>query len=230
MRFSFITLFPDLCRSAMQTGVIGRGVEKEILTIQAVNLRDFSLNNYGSVDDTPYGGGPGMVIRPEPIVNAVESLDLKPKHKILIMTPTGKPFDQAMAKNFSEQEELVMICGRYEGIDERVKAVLNVEEVSIGDYVLSGGEMAALSIADATGRLIPGVLGDADSIKNESFQSNQLEYPQYTKPRTFRGHDVPEILLSGHHKAIENWRKKTSLERTTQQRPDLLNHSLTAAS
>lgn len=230
MKFSFITLFPELCRSAMQTGVIGRGVEKKILESVSVDLRDFSINKYGSVDDTPYGGGPGMVMQAEPIVNAVESLELKPKHKILLMTPTGKPFNQTLAQEYAELDELVMICGRYEGVDERIKLCLEIEEVSMGDYVLSGGELAALSIADATGRLIPGVLGDFDSTKDESFQNNRLEYPQYTKPRSFRGHDVPEILLSGHHEAIEKWREKTSLERTTQCRPDLLNHSITVAS
>lgn len=230
MKFSFITLFPELCRFAMQTGVIGRGVDKGLLDIATVDLRNFSLNNYGSVDDTPYGGGPGMVMRPEPIVNAIESLDLKPKHKILIMTPSGKRFDQAMAKSFAEQEEIVMICGRYEGIDERVKQVIDVEEVSVGDYVLSGGELAALTMADATSRLIPGVLGDPDSICEESFQKNRLEYPQYTKPRSFRGHEVPEVLLSGHHAAIQKWREETSMERTTTRRPDLLNNSLTVAS
>ena len=214
----------------MQTGVIGRGVEKEILETATVDLRDFSINKYGSVDDTPYGGGPGMVMQAEPIVNAVESLELKPKHKILLMTPTGKPFNQSLAKEYAQLDELVMICGRYEGVDERIKLCLDVEEVSMGDYVLSGGELAALSIADATGRLIPGVLGDFDSTKEESFQNNRLEYPQYTKPRSFRGHDVPDVLLSGHHEAIEQWREKTSMERTTTCRPDLLNHSITVAS
>ena len=219
MKFSFVTLFPDLCRSAMQTGVVGRGVEKGLIEVETVDLRDFSLNNYGSVDDTPYGGGPGMVMRPEPIVNAVESLELKPKHKILMMTPTGKPFNQSMAKSYSELDEVVMICGRYEGIDERVKSVLDVEEVSIGDYVLSGGELAALTMADATSRLVQGVLGDPESIADESFQNNTLEYPQYTKPRNYRGHDVPEVLLSGHHEAIQKWREEASWSVRTSPRP-----------
>ena len=214
----------------MQTGVVGRGVEKELIQIATVDLREYSLNNYGSVDDTPYGGGPGMVMKPEPIVNAVESLELKPKHRILLMSPSGKRFDQAMAAEFSEQDELVFICGRYEGIDERVNECLDVQEVSIGDYVLSGGELAALSIADATCRLVPGVLGASDSIVEESFQQGRLEYPQYTKPRNYRGHEVPEVLLSGNHEAIHQWREGASRERTQERRPDLLNHSLTAAS
>jgi len=214
----------------MQTGVVGRGVEKGLIQIATVDLREYALNNYGSVDDTPYGGGPGMVMRPEPIVNAVESLKLKPKHRILLMTPSGERFDQTMAMEFSKQDELVLICGRYEGIDERVKECLELREVSIGDYVLSGGELAALSVADATSRLIPNVLGASDSIVEESFQQGRLEYPQYTKPRNYRGHEVPEILLSGNHEAIHHWREEASRVRTQERRPDLLNHSLTAAS
>ena len=205
----------------MAAGVIGRGVDKGALSYEVVNPRDFAVNRYGSVDDTPYGGGPGMVMRPEPLVEAVESVRREGRSKIVMLTPSGKPFSQAKAREFSQLDHVVFICGRYEGMDERVKLCLEPEEISLGDYVLSGGELAALSVADAVGRLISGVLGDGDSIREESFELQGLEYPQYTKPREFRGHGVPEVLLSGHHQAIQDWRRRQSQDLTAQRRPDL---------
>jgi tRNA (guanine37-N1)-methyltransferase len=206
----------------MSAGVIGRGVDKGLLSFEAVNPRDFAVNKYGSVDDTPYGGGPGMVMRPEPLVEAVESVTRQGRSRLVMLTPSGAPFTQAKAREYSEMDHVVFICGRYEGMDERVKLCLDPEEISLGDFVLSGGELAALSVADAVGRLIPGVLGDYDSVREESFELQGLEYPQYTKPREFRGHEVPEVLLSGHHKAIQDWRRRQSQGLTAQRRPDLV--------
>lgn len=205
----------------MNTGVIGRGVDKGILQVEKVNPRDFAVDKHGSVDDTPYGGGPGMVMRPEPLVEAVESLNRAERSKVIMLTPSGAPFCQAKAKEWTSLEQLIFICGRYEGMDERVKTCLEPEEVSLGDFVLSGGELAALSVADAVGRLVPGVLGDFASTEEESFSMNGLEYPQYTRPRVFRNHEVPEVLLSGHHEAIREWRHRQSQRLTKMRRPDL---------
>lgn len=205
----------------MMTGVIGRGVDKGILSFEVVNPRDFAVNKYGSVDDTPYGGGPGMVMRPEPLVEAVESVKMQGRSRIVMLTPSGVPFNQAKAREFSDLDHVLFICGRYEGMDERVKLCLDPEEISLGDFVLSGGELAALSVADATGRLIPGVLGAQESLREESFESQGLEYPQYTKPREFRGHGVPDVLLGGNHQAIQDWRRCQSQGLTAQRRPDL---------
>jgi tRNA (guanine37-N1)-methyltransferase len=205
----------------MRTGVIGRGVAKEVLEVESVNLRQFAVDKHGSVDDTPYGGGPGMVMRPEPLVEAVESIQRSGKSRVIMMTPSGTPFTQSKAQELSSLDHLIFICGRYEGMDERVKTCLEPEEISLGDFILSGGELAALSIADATGRLIPGVLGDFDSTKEESFCQQGLEYPQYTRPRVFRDHEVPEVLLSGHHGAIRDWREGQSQRLTQLRRPDL---------
>lgn len=206
----------------MSVGVVGRGLAKGVCSVATVNPRDFAVNKHGSVDDTPYGGGPGMVMRPEPIVDAVESLEISANAKVIMLTPSGKPFDQSKAQELTNFDELVMICGRYEGIDERVKLCLQPEEISIGDYILSGGEIAALTVADAVCRLIPGVLGDFDSTREESFGLEGLEYPQYTRPQNFRGHDVPDVLLSGNHQAIQDWREDQSQQLTRERRPDLL--------
>jgi len=230
MKFSFVSLFPELCAQVMSTGVIGKAIEQGLLEVATSNPRDYAVNRYGSVDDTPYGGGPGMVMRPEPLVEAVEKLNLAEDALLVMMTPTGETFHQGMAREWSKRSQIAFICGRYEGIDERVKEVLNPVEISLGDFVLSGGELAALAMADATARLLPGVLGDDASSVEESFNLG-LEYPQYTRPRSFRGKDVPDVLLSGHHKAIENWRREQSRYITQQRRPDLLNSgTLTAVS
>lgn len=222
MKFTFVSLFPEMCEAALSVGVVGKAMDKGQLEFSSVNPRDFAVNKYGSVDDTPYGGGPGMVMRPEPIVDAVESLSIAPKAKVIMMSPSGKPFNQKAAREFSELDELVMICGRYEGMDERVKHCLQAEEWSMGDFVLSGGEIAAVAMADAVSRLVPGVLGDFDSTVEESFSDEGLEYPQYTRPQNYRGHEVPEVLLSGHHQAIKDWRQRQSEQLTRQRRPDLL--------
>jgi len=205
----------------MATGVVGKAVEQGLVKVETSNPRDHAVNRYGSVDDTPYGGGPGMVMRPEPLVAAVEEMNLEEESLLVMMTPTGKPFDQATAREWAKKSHIAFVCGRYEGMDERVKEVLNPVEISLGDFVLSGGELAALSMADATARLIPGVLGGELSTVEESFNQG-LEYPQYTKPRSFRGKEVPEVLLSGHHQAIEDWRREQSRAITEQRRPDLL--------
>lgn len=194
---------------------------KEILNVESVNPRQFAVDKHGSVDDTPYGGGPGMVMRPEPLVEAVESIQRSGKSRVIMMTPSGAPFTQTKAQELSSLDHLIFICGRYEGMDERVKTCLEPEEISLGDFILSGGELAALSIADATGRLIPGVLGDFASTEEESFCLQGLEYPQYTRPRVFRDHEVPEVLLSGHHSAIRDWREGQSQRLTQLRRPDL---------
>lgn len=223
MKVTFVTLFPEICRQVMGTGVIGRGVEKGLIEIHTVDLRNFSKNRYGSVDDTPFGGGPGMVFRPEPVVEAVESLNLNAQARLIMTSPGGVTFDQSLAETWSRDEELVFICGRYEGIDERVRMLLSPTEVSAGDYVMTGGELPALSMADAVCRLLPGVLGCAESPLNESFAGDPcLEYPQFTRPRTYRGLDVPAILLSGHHGDIERWRKAQGQSRTATLRPDLI--------
>lgn len=214
----------------MSVGVIARGVDKGLISYEVVNPREHAVNKYGSVDDTPYGGGPGMVMRPEPLVEAVESIEKVGRCRVVMMTPSGVPFDQKKAHEYSELDHVIFICGRYEGMDERVKLCLDPEEVSLGDFVLSGGELAALSMADAAGRLIPGVLGDFESTKEESFDMQGLEYPQYTKPHEYRGHEVPEILLSGHHQAIQDWRFAQSQRLTEQRRPDLASSAWGAVS
>lgn len=205
----------------MQTGVLGRGIDKGHLSVEAINPRDFAVDKHGSVDDTPYGGGPGMVMRPEPLVDAVESIKKCESSRVVMLTPSGVPFTQEKAREYSSLEQLIFVCGRYEGMDERVKACLQPEEISLGDFVLTGGELAALAVADATGRLIPGVLGDFESTREESFCLQGLEYPQYTRPRVYRGHEVPEVLLSGHHHAIRDWRNDQSKRLTELRRPDL---------
>jgi tRNA (guanine37-N1)-methyltransferase len=230
LKFSFVSLFPEMFTSVMSVGVIARGVDKGLISYEVVNPRKHAVNKYGSVDDTPYGGGPGMVMRPEPLVEAVESIEKVGRCRVVMMTPSGVPFDQKKAHEYSELDHVIFICGRYEGMDERVKLCLDPEEVSLGDFVLSGGELAALSMADAAGRLIPGVLGDFESTKEESFDMQGLEYPQYTKPREYRGHEVPEILLSGHHQAIQDWRFAQSQRLTEQRRPDLASSAWGAVS
>jgi tRNA (guanine37-N1)-methyltransferase len=229
MKISFITLFPEMCHSVMKTGVIGRGIDKGIIKFETVNPRDFCTDNYASVDDTPYGGGPGMVIKAEPVVKAYESIEKTDKTRTFITVPGGKTFNQKDAELLSNEEHIIFICGRYEGIDERVKELIQPEEISLGDYILTGGELAALSIADASCRLIKGTLGSYDSTICESFSTATpgIEHPQYTRPQSFRGLDVPDVLLSGNHAAIESWRAESSHKITEHKRPDLLkkNHT-----
>ncbi len=224
MKFSFLTLFPDLCRAMMSSGVLGRGVSRGLLDVEAVNIRAFAGDTYGTVDDLPYGGGPGMVMKAEPIVKAVESLSLEAGSRLLLLSPRGRVFNQSLARELCAAPRIAFICGRYEGIDERVRLLLQPEEISVGDFVLTGGEAAALVIADAVGRLIPGVLGCSDSLSEESFSAEHgdLEHPHYTRPQNFRGLSVPEVLLSGHHGEVAKWRREQSEALTRERRPDLL--------
>jgi tRNA (guanine37-N1)-methyltransferase len=221
MKFHIVSLFPELIQAYCSTSIIGRGAKAGKLTVLTYNPRDFCLDKYRKVDDTPYGGGAGMVLKPEPIFAAVESIDRPSGGPVLLMTPQGSPFKQSDAEQLANTTDIVIICGHYEGFDERIRT-LATQEISIGDFVITGGELAALTVIDAVGRLIPGVLGKQCSLAEESFNGGLLEGPQYTKPPEFRGMIVPEILRSGDHKAIAAWRRNESIKRTVQRRPDLL--------
>jgi tRNA (guanine37-N1)-methyltransferase len=223
MRFDILTLFPDMFSSPLRESILGKAIEKGLIQIRTVNIRDFTLDKHQIVDDTPYGGGQGMVMKVEPIARAIESVKPQdPSARIIYLTPQGKPFNQDLARRFSTQPHLILLCGRYEGVDERVRELFIDEEVSIGDYVLTGGELAAMILIDAVSRFIPGVLGSDRSAEEDSFFNFLLEYPQYTRPFNFRGSCVPEVLLSGNHSLIALWRRKEALKRTSLRRPDLL--------
>lgn len=224
MRVDLITLFPELFTTFLATSFVGRAVDKELLTVRTATPRDFGLGKHKSVDDTPYGGGSGMVMRVDVMVATMESLDAEPRARRILLTPQGAPFDQRAAVRLSTEPALMLICGRYEGFDERIRAHVD-EEISLGDFVMTGGEVAAMAVIEATVRLLPGVLGNESSATEESHAEatgGMLEYPQYTRPVEFRGATVPEILSSGHHAQIEAWRKAQSLERTRARRPDLV--------
>ncbi len=227
MNFHVLTLFPDMIRDGFQTSITGRAVEKGLLSLNTVNIRDFSVNKHNRVDDYPYGGGAGMVMQAEPVYLAYQSIaeKLPKKPKVLYMSPQGKVFNQRMAEELAQEEELVFLCGHYEGIDERVLEEIVDEEVSIGDYVLTGGELPALVIMDAVSRLVGGVLHNEDSAEFDSFHDNLLEYPQYSRPEVWRDKVVPPILMSGHHANVEKWRREQSLIRTLERRPDLLENA-----
>ena len=227
MNFHVLTLFPDMIRDGFQTSITGRAVEKGLLSLDTVNIRDFSVNKHNRVDDYPYGGGAGMVMQAEPVYLAYQSVveKLPKKPKVLYMSPQGKVFNQRMAEELAQEEELVFLCGHYEGIDERVLEEIVDEEVSIGDYVLTGGELPALVIMDAVSRLVGGVLHNEDSAEFDSFHDNLLEYPQYSRPEVWRDKVVPPILMSGHHANVEKWRREQSLIRTLERRPDLLENA-----
>ena len=223
MRFDILTLFPNLFSSPLQESILGKAIERGLIQIQTVNIRDFALDKHKVVDDTPYGGGQGMVMKVEPIARAIETVKSQnPSARTSYLTPQGKPFDQDSARKLSSQPHLVLLCGRYEGVDERAKDLFIDEEISIGDYVLTGGELAAMVLIDAVSRFIPGVLGSDRSAEEDSFFNSLLEYPQYTRPFNFRGSGIPEVLLSGNHSAISLWRRKEALRRTSSRRPDLL--------
>ncbi len=224
MNYHVLTLFPDMIRDGFQTSITGRAAEKGLLSLTTVNIRDFSVNKHNRVDDYPYGGGAGMVMQAEPVYLAYESVaeKLPKKPRVLYMSPQGKVFNQRMAEELAGEEELVFLCGHYEGIDERVLEEIVTDEVSIGDYVLTGGELPALVIMDAVSRLLEGVLHNEESAQFDSFSDNLLEYPQYSRPEEWRGKKVPPILLSGHHANVEKWRREQSLMRTRERRPDLL--------
>lgn len=220
MKIDVLTLFPEMF-DAMNTSLMKEAQEKGILDLTLHNFRQWAVNKHGHVDDYPYGGGAGMLLRVEPIVAGLESLDLKDSTKIILVDPTGQPFNQDLANDLAKEDHLVFICGHYEGFDERIRDYVT-HEISLGDYVLTNGEMPAMVMMDATVRLIPQVLGNAHSIVEESHQRNLLEHPQYTRPRDFRGKEVPEVLLSGHHDNIAKWQAKEAIRKTYQRRPDLL--------
>ena len=223
-QFAVLTLFPEMVQSATQHGILGRGLADGLLRLDCIDIREFSQNKHRRVDDYPYGGGAGMVMQAQPVYDAcVKALTLfAKKPRVVYLSPAGKPFNQRMAGEFAAIGGLVLIAGRYEGVDERVIEEVVTDEVSIGDYVLTGGELAALVVMDAVGRLVPGVLGAPDSIRDESHQSGLLEYPQYTRPEIALGRSVPEVLLSGDHGRIAQWRKDMALKRTQERRPDML--------
>ncbi len=221
MRFYFLTLFPEIIETYFQSGMIGRGVKAGLIEYSVLNIRDFSGNKHHKVDDTPYGGGAGMVMAAPPIVAALKSIPDFSSYPIIYLTPGGKPFEQKDSTRLSKHSAIIFICGHYEGIDQRVIDTYVDLEFSVGDYVLTGGELPALTLADAIARHIPGFLGNSESLTEESFESHLLEYPQYTKPREFEGQEVPEVLLSGNHAAIDKWRLLQAETRTRLKRPDL---------
>lgn len=223
MRFDVLTLFPELFSSFLKETILGRAVKAGLVDIRLVNIRSFARGRHLVTDDRPFGGGEGMVMKPGPISRALESID-RPSERSLavLLTPQGRTFDQPLAWELSRMEQIILICGRYEGVDERIRTSSVDMELSIGDYVLSGGEIAAMAVMDAVSRLVPGVLGGEKSTQEDSFEDGLLEYPQYTRPRVFKGREVPAILLSGDHEKIRVWRRTESLKRTAERRPDLL--------
>ncbi|MHC4556544.1 MAG: tRNA (guanosine(37)-N1)-methyltransferase TrmD [Planctomycetota bacterium] len=225
MRIDILTLFPDMFESPLSCSILKRAQENGVIEIALTDIRDFSTDNYRKVDDKPYGGGPGMVMMPGPVFDCFEHVQkLSPeKARVILLSPQGQKFNQAKALELSLEKRLILIAGKYEGFDERIRTGLGAEQISIGDYVLSGGELAAMVIIDAVVRLLAGVLGDEDSAKDDSFSEGLLEYPQYTRPEVFRDMKVPDILLSGDHDKIAEWRSRQALERTKKWRPDLLN-------
>jgi tRNA (guanine37-N1)-methyltransferase len=231
MRIDILTLFPKIFYSLFEFSVLGTAIEKELLDIRISNIRNFTYDKHRQVDDTPYGGGAGMLMKPEPIFRAVEAIyhpsDVIPK--CILLSPQGTVFNQKIAVRLSKEKHLIFICGHYEGVDERVLLGLKLEEISVGDYILTGGEIPAMAMIDTISRLIPGVLGNTESLVEESFSKDHLEYPQYTKPRNFRGMEVPEVLCSGNHAKIKAWQKLQSMQKTKEQRPDLLNEQENAA-
>ena len=246
MNFYIMTLFPEMVMDGLNTSIIGRAVNKGLLSIEALNIRDYAFNKHHSVDDYPYGGGAGMLMQAEPVYQCYDALarqirerkageersgeqpDMacgKKRTRVIYLSPQGKTFNQSMAEEFAQEEDLVFLCGHYEGIDERVLEEIVTDYVSIGDYVLTGGELPAMIMIDAISRLVPGVLHNDVSAEFESFQDNLLEYPQYSRPEEWHGKKVPPVLLSGHHANIEKWRREQSILRTYERRPDLLEKS-----
>jgi len=221
VRFDIITLFPDFFTSPLSSGLLGKALLKQIAEVHLINPRDFATDKHRRVDDEPYGGGVGMLMKPEPIFAAVESLPILPHRDVILMTPQGQPMKQQLFKELATgYDQLVIICGHYEGVDERVLHLVT-REVSLGDFVLTCGEIPALAMINGVTRLLPGTVGKAESLKLESFEAGLLDYPQYTRPAKFRGWKVPEVLLSGHHGEIDRWRKQQQIERTKERRPDL---------
>jgi len=224
MRFDIVTIFPRMIDAGLAEGVVSRGIAKGVLDVRVHDLRDHTADRHRSVDDVPYGGGPGMVMKPEPLVRAVEQIRATrgEPDAVVLLSPQGRPFSQAEAVRLGGLAHIVLLCGRYEGMDERVRELVATEELSIGDYVLSGGELPALVVVDAVSRLVPGVVGDEQSVEEDSFSSGLLDYPHYTRPAEFAGRKVPGVLLSGHHGEVRRWRRKAALARTLERRPDVL--------
>ena len=224
MNYHILTLFPEMVMDGLNTSIIGRAVEKGLISIEAINIRDYSKDKHNHVDDAPYGGGAGMVMQPGPVCDSYEDLCRKigKRPRVLYMTPQGQTFNQSIAEELAKEEDLVFLCGHYEGIDERALELIVTDYLSVGDYVLTGGELPAMVMIDCISRLVPGVLNNDISAEIESFHDNLLEYPQYTRPEVYEGKKVPEVLLSGHHKNIETWRRQQSIKRTLERRPDLL--------
>jgi len=223
MKFDVLTIFPEMVSASLREGILGRAVKRGIVTVRLVNIRNFARGAHRTTDDRPYGGGDGMVMRPGPISRALESIDrVKGRSPVILLSPQGERFDQKTAWELSNRDRIILICGRYEGVDERIRLTCIERELSIGDYVLTGGELAALVVMDAVSRLIPGVLGGERSNLEDSFEDGLLEYPQYTRPNVFQGQEVPPVLLSGDHEKIRLWRRTESLRRTLERRPDLL--------
>lgn len=222
-QFFVLTLFPEMIEQTLSHSIMGRAQRDGFISIEATNIRDYTLNKQKHVDDYPYGGGAGMVMQGQPIYDAYQSLMPGAKGaRVVYMTPQGRPFTQRVAEELAQEESLVFLCGHYEGVDERLIEEIVTDEISLGDFVLTGGELAAITIIDAVSRLVPGVLGKEESFADESFSDGLLEYPQYTRPPVFMGREVPEVLLSGHHANVAKWRREQALLRTAKKRPDLL--------
>ena len=226
MKIDVVTIFPRMVQAPLEEGIVGRAIQRGLLDVRVHDLRDHTTDRHRVVDDVPFGGGPGMVLKPEPLFRAMEHIrETRGDARAVILTsPDGPTLTHAGAERLSRVAHIVVLCGRYEGVDERVRRHLATEELSIGDYVLSGGELAALVIVDAVARLVPGVVGDEQSVELDTFARGLLDYPQFTRPADFRGMTVPPVLLSGHHREIERWRRREALARTLQRRPDLLEH------
>lgn len=224
MNYHVLTLFPEMIENGMNTSITGRAITKGLLSLEAINIRDFAFNKHQKIDDYPYGGGAGMLMQAEPVYLSYESIAerIGRKPRVIFLTPQGKTFNQDMAKEFALEEDLVFLCGHYEGIDERVLEEIVTDYVSIGDYVLTGGELPAMVMMDSISRMVPGVLNNQESGETESFSGNLLEYPQYSRPEEWHGKKVPEVLLSGHHANVDKWRREQSIIRTAKWRPDLL--------
>jgi tRNA (guanine37-N1)-methyltransferase len=214
LRFDVVTLFPEIFEPVFRAGVVGRGIARGLVELHAHDLREHTHDRHRQVDDLPYGGGPGMVLKPEPLFEAIEAIRAENRGPVILMEPWGEPFTQQLARELAAEPGLVIVCGRYEGIDDRVREKLADREISIGDYVLSGGELPAMVVIDAVSRLLPGVLGDEESLTGDSFTADLLGHPQYTRPAEFRGLRVPEVLLSGNHREIEAWRQAQARRRT----------------
>ena len=223
MRFDVLTLFPELINSHLGFSIMKRAIDEEIIAVNTINPRDFTLDKHKKVDDTPYGGGVGMVLMPQPYVDAYESINLENNSITVMMTPQGEPFSDKISNELAQYKQIVILCGHYEGYDERIREIIRPREISIGDFVLTGGELPALCLIDSVSRKLEGTLGKIESAHDDSFADGLLEYPQYTKPREYRGLEVPEVLLNGNHKLINEFRFQQKIERTKLKRPDLYN-------